>query len=173
MVSIRDVNLEDAEKLENIYRPYVENTAITFDYEVPSVAEFEDKINHTLQKYPFLVAEKNGEILGYAYASEFYPKAAYEWTAEITIYLDKKARGQGIGEELYTELESRLKDNGIFRITSCIAYPDEGSISFHEKNGFRKVAHFEKVGYKFNRWWDVVWYQKDIRNDDIEPDELR
>lgn len=166
---VRDVNLEDAEKLINIYRPYVETTAITFDYEVPSVHEFEEKISHTQQKYSFLVVEGDEGILGYAYASEFYPKVAYTWTAEITIYLDVDARGRGVGDILYNELEKRLYEKGICRLTSCIAYPDEGSVSFHEKHGFRKVAHFEKVGYKFDRWWDVVWYQKDIRSPEEVP----
>ena len=163
MINIRTVELEDAEQLVNIYRPYVENTAITFDYTVPSVHEFEEKISKSIQRYPFLVAIEGNDILGYAYASEFYPKDAYKWTAEITIYLDEKARGKGVGEKLYSELEKQLYDRGMCRLTSCIAYPDEGSVSFHEKRGFRKVAHFEKVGYKFNRWYDVVWYQKDIR----------
>ena len=167
---IRDVNLEDAGRIADIYRPYVENTAITFDYEVPSVDFFEEKISNTLQKYPFLVIEKDGEVLGYAYAGEFYPKAAYAWTTEITIYLDEKVRGEGLGDKLYNELEKRLYDKGICRVTSCISYPDEGSVSFHEKHGFRKVAHFQNVGYKFNRWYDVVWYQKDIRDSDIEPE---
>ena len=170
MSIIRTVELEDAEKLVNIYRPYVEHTAITFDYTVPSVHEFEEKISKTIQSYPFLVAEKDGEALGYAYAGEFYPKAAYAWTTEITIYLDEKVRGEGLGDKLYNELEKRLYDKGICRVTSCISYPDEGSVSFHEKHGFRKVAHFQNVGYKFNRWYDVLWYQKDIRDSDIEPE---
>ncbi|AXI26546.1 GNAT family N-acetyltransferase [Gemella sp. ND 6198] len=163
MIEIRTVDLEDAQKLVDIYRPYVEETAITFDYEVPNIHEFEEKISKTMQKYPFLVAVENKKILGYTYAGEFYPKRAYDWTAEITIYLDKQARGKGIGELLYNELEKQLIEKGICRLTSCISYPDEGSISFHEKHNFRKVAHFEKVGYKFNRWYDVVWYQKYIQ----------
>ena len=144
MLNVRTVELQDAENLVNIYRPYVEHTAITFDYTVPSVHEFEEKISKSIQSYPFLVAEEGDDLLGYAYASEFYPKDAYK---------------------LYNELEKQLYDRGICRLTSCIAYPDEGSVSFHEKRGFRRVAHFEKVGYKFNRWYDVVWYQKDIRED--------
>ena len=141
MLNVRTVELQDAENLVNIYRPYVEHTAITFDYTVPSVHEFEEKISKSIQSYPFLVAEEGDDLLGYAYAS--------------------------VGEKLYNELEKQLYDRGICRLTSCIAYPDEGSVSFHEKRGFRKVAHFEKVGYKFNHWYDVVWYQKDIR-DNIE-----
>lgn len=172
MINIRDVNLEDAKRIVEIYRPYVETTAITFDYDVPLENEFEEKISHTLQKYPFLVAEIDDKVVGYAYAGEFYPKRAYEWTVEITIYLDKEERGRGIGDALYVELEKRLKEKGIFHVTSCIAYPDEGSVSFHEKHGFRRVAHFEKVGYKFDRWWDIVWYQKDIRNKEEIPAEL-
>lgn len=165
MINVRSVALEDAKHLVEIYRPYVEETAITFDYAVPSIYEFEEKITKIIQNYPFFIAEKDDKILGYAYAGEFYPKDAYKWTAEITIYLDKDARGKGIGETLYANLEKELLDRGIYNLTSCIAYPDEGSISFHEKRGYRKVAHFEKVGYKFERWWDVVWYQKDIRDE--------
>ena len=130
MINIRTVELEDAEKLVNIYRPYVEHTAITFDYTVPSVHEFEEKISKAIQRYPFLVATEGNDILWYAYASEFYPKDAYKWTAEITIYLDEKARGKGVGEKLYSELEKQLYNRGICR---------------------------------FNRWYDVFWYQKDIR----------
>ena len=162
MIKVRSVALEDAKYLVEIYKPYVEETAITFDYSVPSIYEFGEKIAKIIQNYPFLVAEENSKILGYAYAGEFYPKDAYKWTAEITIYLAKEARGKGVGETLYSNLERELLNREIYHLTSCIAYPDEGSISFHEKRGFRKVAHFEKVGYKFDRWWDVVWYQKDI-----------
>ena len=152
MIKVRSVALEDAKYLVEIYKPYVEETAITFDYSVPSIYEFEEKIAKVIQNYPFLVAEEEDKILGYA----------YKWTAEITIYLAKDARGKGVGEVLYSNLERELLGREIYHLTSCIAYPDEGSISFHEKRGFRKVAHFEKVGYKFERWWDVVWYQKDI-----------
>lgn len=170
MINVRSVALEDAKHLVEIYRPYVEETAITFDYAVPTIYEFEEKITKIIQNYPFLIAEKDDKILGYAYAGEFYPKDAYKWTAEITIYLDKDSRGKGIGETLYANLEKELLDRGIYHLTSCIAYPDEGSITFHKKRGFRKVAHFEKVGYKFERWWDVVWYQKDIR-DENKPEQ--
>lgn len=163
MILVRTVNSEDAEKLVEIYKPYVKETAITFDYEVPSAGDFKEKIAKILKKYPFLVVENNEEVLGYAYASEYYPKRAYDWTAEITIYLSKAARGKGIGDILYNKLEKELREKGIYRLTSCIAYPDEGSVSFHTKHGFRKVAHFEKVGYKFDKWYDVVWYQKDIK----------
>ena len=166
MIEVRSVELEDAKCLVDIYRPYVEGTAITFDYTVPSIHEFEEKISTIIEKYPFLVAEKEGKILGYAYAGDFYPKEAYKWTAEITIYLDSESRGNGVGEKLYSALELELLNRRICHLTSCIAYPDEGSVSFHEKRGFRKVAHFEKVGYKFDRWWDVVWYQKDIKSVD-------
>ena len=148
MLNVRTVELQDAENLVNIYRPYVEHTAITFDYTVPSVHEFEEKISKSIQSYPFLVAEEGDDLLGYAYASEFYPKDAYKWTAEITIYLDEKYVEKVLERSCIMKLEKQLYDRGICRLTSCIAYPDEGSVSFHEKRGFRKVAHFEKVGYK-------------------------
>jgi len=147
MLTIRPASLSDAQAIQAIYTPYVEKTAFTFEYEVPSVQEFEKRICKTLEKYPYLVAEENGQVLGYAYASTYYARTAYDW---------------GIGSALYTALEEELQARGYLRFLACIAVPNEASISMHEKRGYVQVAHFPKIGYKFNKWHDIVWMQKTI-----------
>lgn len=158
MLTIRPVKLSDAKAIQSIYAPYVEKTAITFEYEVPSVQEFENRINKTLENYPYLVAEENGQVLGYAYASTYYARTAYNWTTELSIYLHEDARGRGLGSQLYKELKKR----GFLRFLACIAVPNEASIAMHEKRGYVQVAHFPKVGYKFEKWHDIVWMQKTL-----------
>lgn len=152
----------DAEKLLKIYEYYVQETNITFEYDIPSVEEFKNRIKEISSKYPYLVLEENNEIIGYAYANTFKNRSAYDWTVEISIYLDVNSRGKGIGNILYNKLEQLLIKQGIVNIEACITYPNERSEEFHKKNGFKKVAHFTKVGYKFKKWHDVIWYEKNI-----------
>lgn len=159
---IRMARKEDAAALVAIYAPYVEQTAITFEYEVPTVADFEERITKTLTKYPYLVAEVDGRVLGYAYASSYYDRTAYDWTCELSIYLHEAARGQGFGQKLYDGLEKELEKRGFLRFLACIALPNDASISLHQKRGYKQVAHFPKVGYKFDRWHDIVWMQKTL-----------
>ena len=159
---IRPVQLSDAATIRAIYQPYVTETAITFELDVPSVQEFESRITKTLIQFPYLVAEVGGKVVGYAYASTYYARAAYDWTTELSIYVVKEARGQGIGSALYTALEEELQARGYLRFLACIAVPNEASISMHEKRGYVQVAHFPKIGYKFNKWHDIVWMQKTI-----------
>ena len=153
MLTIRPAKLSDAKAIQSIYAPYVEKTAITFEYEVPSVQEFENRINKTLENYPYL---------GYAYASTYYARTAYNWTTELSIYLHEDARGRGLGSQLYDALEKELKKRGFLRFLACIAVPNEASIAMHEKRGYVQVAHFPKVGYKFEQWHDIVWMQKTL-----------
>ena len=162
MLTIRPAKSSDAKAIQSIYAPYVEKTAITFEYEVPSVQEFENRINKTLENYPYLVAEENGQVLGYAYASTYYARTAYNWTTELSIYLHEDARGRGLGSQLYDALEEELKKRGFLRFLACIAVPNEASIAMHEKRGYVQVAHFPKVGYKFDQWHDIVWMQKTL-----------
>lgn len=169
-VVIRDVRLEDTEKLVEIYAPYVLNTAITFEYEVPSIEEFSKRIKTICDNYPYLVAEIDKEIVGYAYASSFHARAAYQWCVEVSIYLKEGRHGKGIGKKLYQELETRLKKQNIKNLNACIAYPDESSIAFHEAMGFTKVGHFHKCGYKLNKWWDMIWMEKLIDNHEEAPE---
>lgn len=166
-ITIRTATLSDAQALLNIYSPYVEHTAITFEYDVPSVEEFASRIKNTLQKYPYLVAEKNGRLLGYAYASPFHERPAYDWAVETSIYVDQNIKHQGIGRRLHDALEDALRSQGILNMNACIAYPpeedeylDKNSVEFHTHMGYRLVGEFYKCGYKFHRWYNMVWMEK-------------
>ena len=166
---IRDVRPEDATRLVEIYAPYIERTAVSYEYKVPTVEEFETRIRKISAKYPYLVCEKDGRIVGYVYAGQYSPREAYSWTVTTSIYLDENCRRQGIGNALYTELEKRLKERGIVNLLAGIAYAEEedeylthDSIKFHTKEGYKKVARLESVGKKFDRWYDLVWMQKKI-----------
>ncbi|NQI71212.1 N-acetyltransferase [Streptococcus suis] len=162
MINIRSAQIEDAADLVAIYAPYVEGTAITFETEVPTVAEFASRIEKTLEKFPYLVAEEDGRVVGYAYASTYYPRAAYDWTVELSVYVSKEVRGKGIGSLLYDDIEEDLKARGFKNFLACIALPNPASLALHEKRGYEQVAHFKKVGYKFDAWHDIVWLQKSL-----------
>ncbi|NLL76892.1 MAG: N-acetyltransferase [Clostridiales bacterium] len=157
---IRIAKKEDAKQLLAIYAPYVTNTAITFEYEIPSEEEFRNRIIRTLEKYPYLVLEQEKEILGYAYASAFKGRPAYDWAVETSIYVKEGVHGKGIGKKLYTALEEILKKQHIINMNACIAYPNPESIVFHEKSGYKTVAHFTKCGYKLGKWYDMIWMEK-------------
>lgn len=159
---IRSVQLADAKAIRAIYKPYVTETAITFEVDVPTVKEFERRITKTLTQFPYLVAEVDGKVVGYAYSSTYYARAAYDWTVELSIYISKEARGKGIGSALYDALEEELKARGFLRYLACIALPNAASIAMHEKRGYVQVAHFPKIGYKFDQWHDIVWMQKSL-----------
>ncbi|AXI66065.1 TPA: N-acetyltransferase [Streptococcus suis] len=165
MIDIRSARIEDAADLVAIYAPYVEKTAITFETEVPTVEAFASRIEKTLEKFPYLVAVEEGKIVGYAYASTYYARAAYDWTVEFSVYVQKEARGKGIGNLLYTALEEELTVRGFKNFLACIALPNPASIALHEKKGYQQVAHFKKVGYKFGTWHDIVWLQKSLVGD--------
>lgn len=169
-MKIRMADEADAEKLLAIYEPYVRETAITFEYEVPTKEEFKNRIKGTLNKYPYLAAEENGEIYGYAYASAFKERAAYDWAVETSIYVDREKQGMGIGSGLYRELEALLKRQHILNVNACIAYPNPGSISFHEKFGYKETAHFTMCGYKFGAWYDMIWMEKMLGDHKENPE---
>ncbi|HEM4671365.1 TPA: N-acetyltransferase [Streptococcus suis] len=162
MIRIRSVKIEDAADLVAIYAPYVEGTAITFETEVPTVEDFASRIKKTLEKFPYLVAEEEGALVGYAYASTYYARAAYDWTVELSVYVSKEARGKGIGSLLYDAIEDDLKARGFKNFLACIAIPNPASLALHEKRGYEQVAHFKNVGYKFDTWHDIVWLQKSL-----------
>lgn len=168
-VTISVATTDDAQKLLNIYAPYVENTAITFEYEVPSLFEFKERIENISARYPYIKAEQNGEILGYAYACAFKSRKAYDYSVETTIYLDQSKRAMGIGRILYETLEDSLKNMGILNMNACIALPKENdphltdaSMHFHEAMGFKLVGTFHDSGYKFDTWYDMIWMEKMI-----------
>ncbi|MGQ7498966.1 GNAT family N-acetyltransferase [Streptococcus suis] len=162
MINIRSAQIEDSADLVAIYAPYVETTAITFETEVPTVSDFASRIKKTLEKFPYLVAEEEGRIVGYAYASTYYARAAYDWTVELSVYVSSEARGKGIGSLLYDALEEELTARGFKNFLACIALPNPASLALHEKRGYEQVAHFKNVGYKFDTWHDIVWLQKSL-----------
>ena len=166
---IRSATTEDAARLLEIYAYYVENTAISFECEVPSLEEFKNRIAATLKKYPYLVLEEDGMIWGYAYAGIFKGRAAYDHCCEVTIYLDRDSKRHGFARALYEELEKELRKIGIINLYACIADPiseDEyltkNSEQFHQHMGYAKVGEFHKCGYKFGRWYNMIWMEKMI-----------
>ena len=161
-MEIRLAKPSDARSLLDIYAPYVENTAITFEYEVPTIEDFATRIEKTLEKYPYLVAEEGGVVVGYAYASTYYARAAYDWAVELSVYVCQDARGKGVGSKLYDAMEEMLEQMGYIHFLACISLPNEASLALHRKRGYQQVAHFPKIGYKFNRWHDIVWLQKSL-----------
>ncbi|AGM98273.1 GNAT family N-acetyltransferase [Streptococcus iniae] len=172
-VTIRMAKLADAAQLLAIYQPYVEETAISFEYQVPSLDIFKERLSKTLAFYPFLVVEEDNQILGYAYASPFHVREAYAWSAEVSIYLGMAARGKGLGRALYQALEDLLREMGILNLNACIAsseqensYISKASPAFHEKSGYQLVGKFHKSGYKFGQWFDMIWMEKIIGQHD-------
>ena len=161
-LEIRKAEPADAPKLLEIYAPYVLDTAITFEYCVPSVEEFADRIRKISEKYPYYVAIQNGEIVAYAYASSFKDRAAYDWSVELSVYVDMSYRKKGIGTALYWELEATLKKQNVCNLCACISFPNPGSIEFHQSMGYETVAHFHNSGYKFDTWYDMIWMEKFI-----------
>ena len=172
-ITIRIARESDTDELLAIYAPYVKETAITFEYTVPTHEEFRDRIRKTLAKYPYLVAVQDAEILGYAYASEFKNRAAYDWAVETTIYVKQDSRKSGVGKKLYQALEEVLKQQHICNLYACIAYPNPGSIGFHERLGYQTIGHFSKCGYKFETWYDMIWMEKMIAEHDQHPEPFK
>ena len=169
MITIRPATTEDAKRLLEIYAYYVEKTAITFEYDVPTEEEFRQRIEHITQKYPYIVLEEDGVIQGYAYAGVFKDRAAYDHSCEVTIYLDNNTKGKGYGRALYEKLEEELKNRGITNLYACIGDPIEedeyltkNSEHFHQHLGYTKCGEFHKCGYKFGRWYNMIWMEKMI-----------
>lgn len=166
---IRNARLEDAPRLVEIYSYYVLNTAVSFEYDVPSVEDFVSRIKSITEKYPYLVCEVDGRIVGYAYASAYSLRQAYSWTAATSIYLDKDYRRRGIGSMLYDALEEKLKKQGIVNLLAGAAFCEKedeylthDSKEYHISRGYSQVAHMKSIGKKFDRWYDLLWFQKNL-----------
>ena len=164
---IRDARLEDASRLLEIYGYYVRETAVSFEYEVPTLEEFEERMRTTMRRYPYLVVEEDGCVMGYAYAGPLGVRAAFRWSCELSIYLDRNARGHGLGTMLYETLEDALRQMGVLNLYACIALPrgdDEylttASAEFHARRGYERVAHLHACGGKFGHWYDIIWMEK-------------
>lgn len=153
---------EDADGILRVYAPYIENTTVTFEYEVPTVEEFRARIAKVLECYPYIVCEDDGVIAGYAYASAMGTREAWMWSAESSIYVDAATRGRGIGTILYSALEELLTAMGIAGVYARISLPDLGSVSFHEARGYVSCGVMERCGYKLGRWLDLVTMKKEL-----------
>jgi len=175
MISFRAAVPEDANRLLEIYAPYVKTTAITFEYEVPSLEEFQNRISTISQRFPYIVAIKDDVIVGYAYAGVFHARKAYEHSCELSIYVDSTLHHQGVGSALYDELEKRLLEKDITVLYACIAAtsrnPDKyltgASQLFHKARGFRFAGKFKCCAYKFNNWYDMVYMEKHLTKKDF------
>lgn len=165
---IRLARIEDAEELTAIYEPYVRETAITFEYVPPTADEFAERMRKTMEFHPYLVAEFDGRLVGYAYAGTFKGRPAYDWAVETSIYVARGHAGEGIGRALHDALERALAAQGVLNMYACIAVPDgeddetltRNSQRFHEYMGYRLVGEFYQCGFKGGRWYNMIWMEK-------------
>jgi len=180
MVTIRTARPDDAAALLHIYAHYVRHTAVSFEYDVPTEEEFTARIRNTLARYPYLVAEREGRIVGYAYAGRFQTRAAYGWSAETSIYVEKSERRSGVGRALYTELTRILRAQNVVNLYAAVAAPDaepdpyltRDSLAFHLRMGYRPAGEFKRCGRKFGRWYNMVWLEKHLGSHGEEQPEL-
>ncbi|UTY39803.1 GNAT family N-acetyltransferase [Allocoprobacillus halotolerans] len=169
-VNIKVATLEDAQDILNIYAPYVQTTNITFEYDEPTLQEMTNRIKNTLERYPYLVAMVDQKVVGYAYASPFASRAAYQWGSELSIYLDAHYHGRAIGQKLYQSMLALLKAMHIQHVYACITHPNIKSEKFHETFDFTYIGCFHHAGFKFNQWHDVIWMEKTIGDEEnVQP----
>ena len=170
-MSVRQATVQDVPRILEIYAPYVKNTAISFEYTVPTLEEFTQRFLGISAQFPWLVWEENGTVLGYAYGSAPFERAAFQWSAEASIYLCPEACGKGIGKKLYAALEKLLQDQGYRKVYAIITTANAPSVAFHEAVGYRHTATMPDCGYKLGNWYGIVWMEKDLNTWDTPPHE--
>lgn len=170
---IRFVREEDCRQILNIYSYYIENTAVSFETEVPNCEKFEERIKNISSLYPYLVYEKDNKIIGYAYASRYAEREAYRYSVTLSVYVLEKYHGKGIAKQLYDVLFNILLEQGFYNVYACITLPNEKSINFHKKFGFREVGVYNNVGYKLNKWHDVIYMEKMLKTHNDVPMDLK
>jgi L-amino acid N-acyltransferase YncA len=156
---VRDVLLDDADQICKIYNYYIQNTIVSFEESPVAPEEMASRIQEVIPLLPWIVYEENKQIVGYAFASKWKGRCAYRYSVETTVYLSPESTGKGIGSTLYEALISLLRQQGFHTAIGGISLPNEASIKLHEKFGFKKVAHFSQVGFKFNKWVDVAYWE--------------
>ena len=161
--TIRLASETDAEQIAAIYGPIVLNAAISFEIEPPGAEEMRCRISDTLQRYPWLVCEHGGEILGYAYASQYRTRAAYQWSVDTAVYTGAWSRRMGVGRALYTALLGVLPLQGFYNAYAGIALPNAGSVGLHEAMRFDRIGIYRHAGFKLGRWHDVGWWQRSLQ----------
>lgn len=161
-MTIRDARRSDVPAMLAIYAPFVEHTAVSFEYDVPTEAEFARRLEGHQAAFPWLVCEENGRVMGYAYAGRAFERAAYGWNAEISCYLAPELRGRGVGRRLYARIEEILTRLGYYKLFAVVTSANAPSVAFHRALGFREAACFRNVGYKQGGWYDVLWLEKTL-----------
>jgi phosphinothricin acetyltransferase len=163
--TIRLADENDASQMLEIYAPIVQETTISFELEPPSETEFQNRIQSYQQKMPWLVCEINGQLAGYAYASPYRTRAAYQWSVESSVYVSENHRRKGIAKALYTALLKLLQLQGFYNVVAAIALPNQPSVAVHEAVGFVPVGVFHRVGFKFGKWRDVGYWQLSLQSE--------
>ena len=161
---IRNAIPDDASDVLRIYAPYITNTCITFETEVPTLAEFTGRMETYIKSYPYLVCETDNKVVGYAYASKHRERAAYKYSVDVSVYVDSEYHGQGVGRALYSKLFELLTEQGLFTAYAGITLPNDKSVGLHRAFGFRDVGVYHNVGYKLGKWLDVLWMEKPLRD---------
>ncbi|MDQ7734448.1 N-acetyltransferase family protein [Halomonas sp. SpR1] len=160
---IRDAVEGDSDSIAHIYNFYIENTAISFEEKPVSGSVIQTRVESVQGLgLPWLVAVEDDAVVGYAYATKWKERSAYRFSVEVSVYLSNQVRGRGLGAKLYDAIFSKLKENGIHAVIGGITLPNPASVALHEKMGMKKVAHFEKVGFKFDQWHDVGYWQLNL-----------
>ena len=162
-VVIRLADERDAAAVQEIYAPYVRDTAISFETEPPTAAEMARRIRGVLEHAPWLVCERDGAVIGYAYAGRFHARPAYQWTVEVTVYVDRARRRAGVGRALYTALLDALRLQGFRTAVGVITVPNPASVGLHEQLGFRREGLLRHIGFKHGRWHDVGWWRLELQ----------
>jgi len=168
--TIRFAAETDATQVLDIYAPIVTDTAISFDEVPPTRPEMAGRIRSTLERYPWLVCEEAGHVLGYAYAADFQSRPAYQWSVEVTVYVRPEAQGGGVAGALYTSLLGILRLQGFINAVAAIALPNDASVALHERFGFKPVGVLQDIGFKFTRWHDVEWWALRLQEPRDPPD---
>ncbi|MBN1121599.1 MAG: N-acetyltransferase [Anaerolineae bacterium] len=160
--TIREASRDDSAGILDIYGPVVANTAISFEVEVPTIEEMAERIEQTTVNYPWIVLEIDRQVAGYAYASQHRARSAYQWSVDVSVYVDERFRRRGVAKALYTSLFTTLELLGYVNMFAGIALPNPGSVGLHESMGFEPVGVYRSVGYKLGAWRDVGWWQRDL-----------
>jgi phosphinothricin acetyltransferase len=175
---IRNIEVSDAPAVRDIYAPFVSDSATSFEVVPPDVSEVERRITDLRARYPWLVFESDGKVLGFAYASSHRARSAYQWDVDVSVYIDSDSQRHGIGRALYTALFALLRRLGYFNAYAGISLPNPASVGLHESLGFTPIGIFERTGFKFGQWHDVVWLQLRLLEDPcptadpLHPDKL-
>ncbi len=170
---IRFATENDAEQIQAIYAPNVIHTAISFELELPTVDEMRQRIVNVLKHWPWLVCEHDGEVLGYVYASEHRPRAAYQWSVDVSVYIHVRVHRSGVGRALYISLFKLLTLQGFYNAYAGITPPNPASVGLHESLGFQPVGVYRAVGYKLGAWHDVGWWELTLRAHTVPPEPLK